>query len=129
MDNQKEEYFLKENKTSKDLINLLEEIEELSSTRQGILERHFYELINYNMEDLEDRDAMIIRIIGKEPTHPNAFLASSLGFSRSTWNKKYESLLSKFGLGKNLKHQTLRNMQLFEKLKFLVVRYFEITKK
>ncbi|KAF9761600.1 hypothetical protein NGRA_2531 [Nosema granulosis] len=125
----KKEYFLKESRSSKDLVNLLDEIEDLSSSRNRILERHFYELIRYNIDDLEDRDSMIIRITGKEPTHPNAFLASSLGFSRSTWNKKYENLMSKFGLGKKLKHQTFRNMKHFEKLKMLISKYFELTKK
>ncbi|EOB14419.1 hypothetical protein NBO_28g0058 [Nosema bombycis CQ1] len=117
------------NDPNKNFLNLLEKVEELSSKRKQILERHFYELTKYNIDDLEDRDSIITRIVGKAPSHPNAFLASSLGFTKSSWNKKYENMFLKFGLDRKLKHSTYRNMLHFEKLKLLVIKYHEVNKK
>lgn len=110
-------------------VEVINNIEDLAVKRNSILNRHFYELQHYNIDKLEDRDGRIVRILGKPFTYPNAFLASSLGFSRTTWIKKYEDILAKFGLTKKLQYQTLRNMVLFEKLKLLVFKYFENKRK
>ncbi|EEQ81923.1 hypothetical protein NCER_101468 [Vairimorpha ceranae BRL01] len=108
---------------------LIRNIRELKSTRDSIINRHFYELYHYNIDELEDRDVRIKRLIGKSTSYPNSFLASSLGFNRTTWVKKYEEILGKFDLGKKPKYLTMRNMMLFEKLKLLVIKYFNSKKK
>ncbi|WUR03881.1 uncharacterized protein VNE69_06194 [Vairimorpha necatrix] len=110
-------------------VDLIKNVDNLRSKRESIINRHFYELYNYNIDKLEDRDGRISRIIGKTFTYPNSFLASSLGFNRTTWAKKYEEILGKFDLSKKLQYQTLRNMVLFEKLKLLIIKYNDIQRK
>lgn len=97
----------------------------IKSKRDSLLDKHFYEAKGCNVDYLEDRDAQIQRIIGKECVHPNAFLASTLGFNRMSWNKAYEKTMSQLGVNKTPKFCSLRTMLLFEKLKLLVIKYHE----
>lgn len=110
-------------------LKILKDIKNLKSKRESILNNHLYEFNNYNIHKLEDKDTKISRLTGRSFTYPNTFLASSLGFNRSSWNKKYEEILKKFGLKKKLKYQTFRNMKEFEKLKYLIIKYYETIKK
>lgn len=110
---------------SRKYIEILNSIESITEARRGVLMNHFNELCTYNIDDLEDRHAVIKRIVNKELTYPNAFLASSLGFNRTTWHRDYEKTLSDIGMYKRPKYGTLRNMLLFEKLKWLIIRLNE----
>lgn len=122
------DYKFKDDPIIDNYVEVINNIKELRSTRTDIINRHFYELYNYNIDDLEDRDSRISRLVSRSFTYPNSFLASSLGFNRTTWNKKYEEILNKFDLGKKPKHQTLRSMLMFERLKYLIIKYFEMKK-
>lgn len=106
-------------------VEVLNNIESIRASRQSILQTHLNELCTYNIDDLEDRNAVIKRIISRELTYPSAFLASSLGFNRTTWNREYEKTLNDIGMCKRPKYSTLRNMVLFEKLKWLIIRFHE----
>ncbi|AFN82362.1 hypothetical protein EROM_010170 [Encephalitozoon romaleae SJ-2008] len=110
-------------------LEILNSIESIRRDRDDVLSTHFNELSTYNINELEDRNAVIRRLINKEFTYPSAFLASSLGFNKTTWNRDYERTLREIGMYKRPKYSTLRNMLLFEKLKWLVIRYHEAKQK
>ncbi|AFM97649.1 hypothetical protein EHEL_010240 [Encephalitozoon hellem ATCC 50504] len=110
-------------------LEILNNIESIRRDRDDVLSAHFNEVNIYNINELEDRNAVIRRLINKELTYPNAFLASSLGFNKTTWNRDYERTLREVGMYKRPRYSTLRNMLLFEKLKWLVVRYHEAKQK
>lgn len=106
-------------------IAVLNSIEHIRAARHHVLLTHFNELCTYNIDGLEDREAVIKRIVNKDLAYPGAFLASSLGFNRMTWHRDYEKILSELGMYKRPKFSTLRNMLQFEKLKWLVIRLHE----
>ncbi|KAL0266056.1 UNVERIFIED_CONTAM: hypothetical protein PYX00_011773 [Menopon gallinae] len=78
-------------------------------------------LLELNPE-AQDINTRVNAMLEKTPQLPALFLTSSLGFNKHTWNKGAEALLSEFSLERKLKHPTLRNALLFEKLKMLVIR-------
>lgn len=103
---------------------MLESLPETMEKRKKILKVHFGEL--YAMKpDEESIENRITRIIGKIHPHPYIYFASSIGFNKMTWSKTIEKFLAQFGLGMRLKYPTLRNYQKYEKLKYLLLKYFE----
>ncbi|CAD24908.1 hypothetical protein [Encephalitozoon cuniculi GB-M1] len=110
-------------------LKVLNSIESIRKDRNDVLSIYFNEVCTYNIDDLEDRSAVVKRLINREFTYPNAFLASSLGFNKTTWSRDYEKTLKEIGMDKRPKYSTLRNMLLFEKLKWLIIRYHEAKQK
>ncbi|KMV66692.1 hypothetical protein M970_010200 [Encephalitozoon cuniculi EcunIII-L] len=110
-------------------LKVLNSIESIRKDRNDVLSIYFNEVFTYNIDDLEDRSAVVKRLINREFTYPNAFLASSLGFNKTTWSRDYEKTLKEIGMDKRPKYSTLRNMLLFEKLKWLIIRYHEAKQK
>ncbi|TBU19553.1 hypothetical protein CWI42_010240 [Ordospora colligata] len=110
-------------------VEMLNNMDTIWKDRHKVMNKHFGELYIYNIDDLEDKSATIKRLINREVSYPNAFLASSLGFNKNTWNREYERILREIGMDKRPVHTTLRTMLLFEKLKWLVVSYHEIKSK
>merc|ERR1711953_276653 len=70
-------------------------------------------------------DNKIVGYIGKTNPHQNIFFASSVGFTKMTWNKNVESILDSFKLGFKLENASWKNMKKYEKLKYLIIRYYE----
>ncbi|ADM10889.1 uncharacterized protein Eint_010250 [Encephalitozoon intestinalis ATCC 50506] len=124
-----QDYEFCESSTIQKYCEILNNIESIRRDRDDVLSTHFNEVCTYNISDLEDRAAVIRRLINKELVYPNAFLASSLGFNKTTWNRDYEKTLREIGMYKRPKYSTLKNMLLFEKLKWLIIRYHEAKQK
>jgi hypothetical protein len=122
-------YEFSRNPATERYIAFLNDIEGIRKRRNEIVLKHFNELLTCNIDYLEDKQALINRIISKDLVYPSAFLASSLGFNRSSWQQGYEKILSEVGMHKRPKYSTLRNMLLFEKLKWLIIRYYERKKR
>lgn len=110
-------------------LEIVDDIESMSRDRERVLLAHFNEVRTYNIDDLEDRDAVIKRLVNREFVYPNAFLASSLGFNKTTWSREYEKMLREVGMYRRPRYSTLRSMLLFEKLKWLVIRFHEAKSK
>ncbi|KAH9412128.1 hypothetical protein HK407_01g00190 [Ordospora pajunii] len=110
-------------------VQMLNSVETIWKDRRRVMSMHFGELYIYNIDDLEDKSATVKRLINREVSYPNAFLASSLGFNKTTWSRDYERTLREIGVDKRPVHTTLRTMLLFEKLKWLVVSYHEMKNK
>ncbi|ELA47063.1 hypothetical protein VCUG_01424 [Vavraia culicis subsp. floridensis] len=102
-------------------------LESLPSTlehRKRILHTHFGEFL-VAIPTNEDFESKINAIIGKMHPHPYIYLASSIGFSKMTWNRSVEKILNQFELKMKLKYPTLKNYSRYEKLKYLLIRYFD----
>lgn len=102
-------------------LKIVDSIDKRVKERNTVLERHFKLLLDPKLthKNVEDR---MVSILDKPLHLPPLFLASSLGFNKHTWSKTTEILLSEFNLEKKLKHPTMRNALLFEKLKMLVTK-------
>ncbi|ORD93405.1 hypothetical protein ECANGB1_2318 [Enterospora canceri] len=107
----------------------LRRVSEYRKNRKKLLNMIFWEYENYNMDKFEDRDAKIYKIISEKKNYPNSFLGSSLGFTKSTMDSRYQEVLNKFRLDKRPQVASPRNCLEFEKLKFLLVKLFEFKKK
>lgn len=87
------------------------------------------EIINLHLPPIhtstDDNIQKLANIIGKPNPYPNIFLASSLGFTKMTWNKNVEKILLQFGLEMKLKNPTFKNYRKYEQLKMLMLKYFE----
>ncbi|ELQ76413.1 hypothetical protein THOM_0600 [Trachipleistophora hominis] len=92
--------------------------------RRKILQTHFGEIL-VAIPTEEDFESKINNIIGKLHPHPYIYLASTIGFSKMTWNRSVEKILDQFGLKMKLKYPTLKNYLRYEKLKYLLIRYFD----
>lgn len=101
------------------------QIKSISQKRNTIVNRHFPELLLPPVQESEDVEKRIQEIVAREIVHASVFLASSLGFTKSNWNKTIEKTLVELGLGEKLRCPSYRNMQRFEKLKHLIFKYLE----
>lgn len=107
-----------------DFIEILRNIRNIRERRRISLERMFWEYNNYNVDLFEDRDSKIKKYAA-EASYPKAFLASNLGFNRSSMDPKYTDILNKFKLEKKSMSGSIRNAIHFETLKRLIIKYFE----
>lgn len=82
-----------------------------------------------NIDRFEDSETKFMKYVPERRTYPNAFLTSSLGFTKSSMQIKYNNILSKFGLDIRPRSNTLENALLFERLKLLIVKYYDMQKK
>ncbi|EJW01887.1 hypothetical protein EDEG_03641 [Edhazardia aedis USNM 41457] len=106
-------------------IDLVKKVEKVKKDRKEILERHFPELFETKPEAKKDLEIRISEIINKNISHPPVFLASILGFSKSNWNKTVEKMLIDLGLTSRLRYCSYENMQRYEKLKHLILKYID----
>ncbi|KAI5151997.1 hypothetical protein ENBRE01_2491 [Enteropsectra breve] len=109
-------------------VHLLREIEERAKARQEVLNTAFWEFNNLNTNMLVDNSYKYKKYITERKSYPNAFLASSLGFTKSSILAKHMEILGKFGLDRIPREATLKNGILFERLKNLILKYFEVKK-
>lgn len=111
------------------LFRTIETHQELYAKRTEILNRHFGEL-NISAEIGEqERQLLINEYINKDLVYSSVFLGSSLGFNKNNWNRNIERLLEPFGLRQKPVFGVKENCFLFEKLKFLVLKLMERTKR
>jgi len=97
--------------------------------RSAVLNRHFGELnISVKLEE-QEKSLLINEYINKEFVYPSVFLGSSLGFNKNNWNKHIEKMLERFDLRHRPVFGVKENCFLFEKLKFLLLKYMERAKK
>lgn len=105
---------------------LLTALPKTSSTRHKILTTHFGEFFTSTTESTaDDLHTRIATIMSKVHPHPYIFLASSLGFNKMTWNTKVERVVGRFGLGMRLKWPSYGNYLKYERLKYLIMKYFD----
>lgn len=97
--------------------------------RASVLNRIFWELNNINIDEFEDLDSKFIKLIPEKRVYPNTFLASSLGFSKSSLDSRHTSILHKFNLENKPKVASLKNSLHFERLKLLMNKYLDKNKK
>lgn len=112
--------------------NYEKSIENLSlwkKKRICVLNRIFWEFNNINIDEFEDLDSKFIKLIPEKRVYPNAFLASSLGFSKSSLDSRHTSILHKFNLENKPRVPSLKNALHFERLKLLMNKYFDKNKK
>lgn len=101
------------------------QITTLTNTRNRIIAHHFPELLLPPLKVTEDVEKKIQEIIGRDIIHSSVFIASTLGFTKSNWNKTIEKTLVDLGLGNKLRCPSFKNMLRFEKLKHLIFKYLE----
>lgn len=113
----------------KEFLKELKNVEIYKKNRQSILNMMFWEYENHNTHLFEDKDTKIYKIIPEKRTYHNSFLGSSLGFNKSTLEPKYIDILHKFDLDKKPMIPSPKNCIEFEKLKYLIIKFFELNKK
>lgn len=111
--------------TLKEFVEILKNVGNRRKRRAESLERMFWEYGNYNIDLFEDKESKIQKYIQEASTYPKAFLASNLGFNRSTMDPKFNEILGKFKLDKRSTSGSIRNALHYEVLKKLLLRYFE----
>lgn len=114
-----------EKQTVREFIDILRSIRDVRDMRRQSLERMFWEYNNCNVDLFEDRESKIQKYLPEKLVYPKAFLASNLGFNRSTMDSKYMEILSRFKLGKKSTSGSIRNAVHFETLKHLIMKYFD----
>ncbi|KAI4291657.1 hypothetical protein PAPHI01_0931 [Pancytospora philotis] len=116
-------------KTVEEYIEILANVESLRKERNGSLSRMFWELRGLNVDEFEDGETKYQKIVPEKRTYSSTFMASSLGFNKSTIQAKYTEFLQRFHLERRPRVATLRNALHFEKLKFLIIKYFELIRR
>lgn len=114
--------------TLSDFIDILKNIKKIRRRREESLDRMFWEYNNYNIDRFEDRESKIQKHLPDNLVHPKAFLASNLGFNRSSMDPKYSEILNRFKLDKRSSSGSMRNALHYETLKRLIIKYFETKK-
>lgn len=117
-----------EREAVREFIDVLRRIKDIKCMRKDALERMFWEYNNCNVNLFEDRESKIQKYLPEKIVYPKAFLASNLGFNRSTMDPKYMEILNRFKLGKKSSSGSIRNAVHFEILKHLIIKYYEKTK-
>lgn len=107
------------------LVEAMRDHQRMKQARAVVLNRHFGELtISANLEE-QEKLLLINEYINKEFVYPAVFLGSSLGFNKNNWNKNIEKLLERFEIKQKAVLGVKENCFLFEKLKYLVLKYME----
>lgn len=111
-----------------DFIRILKDIRSMKKRRNESLDRMFWEYNNYNVDLFEDRESKMQKYLTDAVVRPKAFLASNLGFNRSSMDSKYSEILNKFKLDRRSTSGSIRNAFHYETLKRLIIKYFESKK-
>ncbi|KAI5161635.1 hypothetical protein NEAUS03_1695 [Nematocida ausubeli] len=110
-------------------VDLLKTHQTLKEARQVILDRHFGELgISANLEE-QEKLLLIHEYINKELVYPPVFLGSTLGFNKNNWNKNIERMLEPYGIRQKPVFCTKDTCYLFERMKYLMLKYMEKIRK
>ncbi|KAI5170293.1 hypothetical protein PAEPH01_1312 [Pancytospora epiphaga] len=120
---------VKVQKTLDDFLKILINIKSYKEGRRRSLNRMFWEYNNLNVNEFEDNETRYRRIVHEKRPYPGAFFASSLGFTKSTMQVKYGDLLRRYKLDRRPAVASLKNSLHYEKLKHLIIKYFELLKK
>lgn len=112
--------------TLRDFIKILQDIGKIRKRRAESLRRMFWEYENYNIDLFEDRESKIQKYLPEYISRPKAFLASNLGFNRSSMENKFTEILAKFKLDKRSMSGSMRNAIHYETLKRLIIKYFDV---
>lgn len=115
-------------KTVAAVVDLLGRIPQLQSRRSNALYTQFWEYEHLNIGQFEDTEAKCHRLIPEKRSYPSAFIATSLGFTKSSMQVKYNNILAKFHLDSRPVAATLRVALLYERLKYLLIKYYEVQK-
>lgn len=110
-------------------IGILGSVEQDKERRAASLDRMFWEYNNLNINEFEDTETKFAKIVAEKRTYPPAFVASSLGFNKSTMQVKYNDVLMRFGLERRPVVASLRNALHYEKLKIMIIKYYECLRK
>lgn len=110
-------------------IGILGSAEQDKERRAASLDRMFWEYNNLNINEFEDTETKFAKIVAEKRTYPPAFVASSLGFNKSTMQVKYNDVLMRFGLERRPVVASLRNALHYEKLKIMIIKYYECLRK
>ncbi|OAG29940.1 hypothetical protein NEDG_01487 [Nematocida displodere] len=103
--------------------------EDLKKARNAVINRHFGEL-NISVKIKEQEKLLLINeYINKEFVYPHVFLGSSLGFNKNNWNRNIEKLLEPFDIKQKPVFGMKDSCFLFEKLKFLLLKLIERSRK
>lgn len=116
-------------KTLETFIEILRNVDKFQKGRADSLNRMFWEYNNLNINEFEDTETKYQKIIPDKRSYANAFMASSLGFNKSTMQVKYNEILHRFKLDRRPQVASLRNALHYEKLKVLIIKYYELLKK
>ncbi|KAI5188462.1 hypothetical protein NECID01_0093 [Nematocida sp. AWRm77] len=107
------------------LVSAIQAHAQMQEARSIVINRHFGELgISPNLEE-QEKLLLINEYINKDFVYPCVFLGSTLGFNKNNWNKNIEKLLEQFEIKQKPVFGSKENCFLFEKLKFLVLKYME----
>lgn len=112
-----------------DYLQLLHRIEKCQKEREDTLNRTFWEYKNLNIGELEDTETRFSRLFPERRAYPSAFMASSLGFNKSSMQLKYNEVLTRFHLDRKPRAATLTSALHYERLKILITKYYELLKK
>ena len=115
-------------KTFRRYAGLLRDIKRHWGQRSAALDELFWEFQHMNIWRFEDRETRLARICPERRAYPSSFFGSSLGFNRSSMHSRYNEVLNKFDLGRRPRVATLENSLLYEKLKLLMIKYYEAQK-
>lgn len=111
------------------LVYALRNHQQMKTARDIIVKRHFGELeISAQIEE-QEKLLLINEYINKEFIYPPIFLGSILGFNKNNWNKNIEKLLEPFAIKQKPVYGVKEICFLFEKLKYLILKYMERTRK
>ncbi|KAI5179574.1 hypothetical protein NEOKW01_0037 [Nematocida sp. AWRm80] len=111
------------------LVHTVKDYKRLKQARDTIINRHFGELnITVNLEE-QEKLLLINEYINKDFVYPSVFLGSSLGFNKNNWNKNIEKVLEQFNIKQKPVYGVKENCLLFEKLKYLILKYIDTIKK
>ena len=111
--------------TLEKFVDILRNIGKQRKRREESINRMFWEYQNFNVDMFEDRESKIQKYMQEAPSYPKAFLASNIGFNRSTMDPRFNEILNKFKLDRKSNSGSIRNALHFEVLKKLLLRYFE----
>ncbi len=115
-------------KTLEEFIKMIKNIKEITKRRKESLDRLFWEYNNCNINLFEDKESKIQKYIPEIASRPKAFLASNLGFNRSSMDSKYSDILNRFKIDRRSSSGSMRNALHYETLKKLIIKYFEVKK-
>lgn len=111
------------------LADMLRSHREFKAARDIVIQKHFGELTITPILEEQEKLISINEFINKEITYQPVFLGSTIGFNKNNWNKNIEKLLEPYSIKQKPLYSVKENCYLFEKLKYLALKYMERLKK
>ncbi|KAI5192042.1 hypothetical protein NEMIN01_1790 [Nematocida minor] len=111
------------------LVDIIKSHEKLKKARNAVLNRHFGELgVSANLEE-QEKLLLIHEYINKDFVYPPVFLGSTLGFNKNNWNKHIEKILEPYEIKQKPIYGVKETCYLFERMKYLILKYMERIRK